>query len=60
MRETWTVRLDGRMRPIIEAIARDEEREPAQVVRRLLNRALAQQSTSSTVEAPGGARTGQA
>lgn len=37
----WQVRIDSRLRPLIEAIARDEEREPAQVVRRLLDRALA-------------------
>jgi hypothetical protein len=42
MPETWTVRIDGSVRPLIEAIAREEEREPAQVVRRLLKRALAQ------------------
>jgi len=52
MRETWTVRLDGRVRPIVEAIARNEEREPAQVVRRLLDRALAQHSSSSAIKAP--------
>jgi hypothetical protein len=40
MPDTWMVRLDGSVRPLIEAIAREEEREPAQVVRRLLNRAL--------------------
>lgn len=52
MRETWTVRLDGRVRPIVEAIARNEEREPTQVVRRLLDRALAQHSSSSAIKAP--------
>ena len=39
---SWVVRLHGRVRPLVEAIAREEEREPAQVVRRLLDRALKQ------------------
>jgi len=49
--DTWAVRLPNRVRPIIEKIAHAEEREPAQVVRRLIDRALAQharrQSTSN-------------
>jgi hypothetical protein len=52
MRETWTVRLDGRVRPIIEKIARDEEREPAQVVRRLLDRALVQHAVIKAPQTP--------
>jgi hypothetical protein len=39
--DAWTVRLDARVKPLVEEIARAEEREPAQVVRRLVNSALA-------------------
>lgn len=40
----WTVKLDARVRPIVELIAREEQREPAQVVRRLVDSALAQRA----------------
>ncbi len=40
MADAWTVRLDNRVRPIIERIAACEDREPAQVVRRLLDSVL--------------------
>jgi hypothetical protein len=40
-KETWSVKLDSSVRPLIEEIARVEEREPAQVVRRLINSSLA-------------------
>jgi hypothetical protein len=40
----WTVKLDSRIRPIIEAIAHEEQREPAQVVRRLVDSALVQRA----------------
>jgi hypothetical protein len=40
----WTVKLDARVRPIVEAIAHEEQREPAQVVRRLVDAALAQRA----------------
>jgi hypothetical protein len=40
----WTVKLDNRVRPIVESIAREEQREPAQVVRRLVDAALAQRA----------------
>lgn len=54
----WLVRLDGRVRPVVEAIARKEEREPAQVVRRLLDRALSQHPTARAVIETPGARQG--
>lgn len=46
MTETWTVRLDARVRPIIERIAFEEGRDAAQTVRYLLDRALAQRATN--------------
>ena len=47
MAEAWTVRLEPRVRPLVEAIAREEQRVPAQVVRRLLDSALAQRRVNS-------------
>jgi hypothetical protein len=38
---SWHVRLPRRLRTSVERIAAEEERHPAQVVRRLLIRALA-------------------
>jgi hypothetical protein len=40
---SWHVRLPRRLRTSVEKIAAEEDRHPAQVVRRLLIRALAQQ-----------------
>jgi hypothetical protein len=37
---TWTVRLPVRVRPAVEAIADQERRDPAQVVRLILESAL--------------------
>jgi hypothetical protein len=47
MAEAWTVRLEPRVRPLVEAIAREEQRVPAQVVRRLLDHALTQRASNS-------------
>jgi hypothetical protein len=44
MHDKWTVKLDARVRPIVEAIAYEEQRDPAQVVRRLVDSALAQRA----------------
>jgi predicted transcriptional regulator len=38
---SWVVRVDARLRPIIEKIAMSEERSRAFVVRRLLEQAIA-------------------
>jgi predicted transcriptional regulator len=38
---SWVVRVDARLRPIIEEIAMSEERSRAFVVRRLLEQAIA-------------------
>jgi predicted transcriptional regulator len=38
---SWVVRVDARLRPIIEEIAMSEERSRAYVVRRLLEQAIA-------------------
>jgi hypothetical protein len=38
---SWVVRVDARLRPIIEEIAISEERSRAFVVRRLLEQAIA-------------------
>jgi predicted transcriptional regulator len=38
---SWGVRVDARLRPIIEEIAMSEERSRAYVVRRLLEQAIA-------------------
>ena len=47
MADAWTVRLNPRVRPLVEEIAREEERKPAQVVGRLLDSALAQRTGNS-------------
>jgi hypothetical protein len=39
--DAWTVKLPGRVRPIIEALAFEEQRDAASMVRVLLDRALA-------------------
>jgi hypothetical protein len=45
----WTVKLDARVRPIIEAIAHEEQRDPAQVA--LAQRALAQRPAPMMTDA---------
>jgi hypothetical protein len=45
--DAWHVRIPQRLRPSIERIAEQEERHPAQVVRRLLIRALAEKERSA-------------
>jgi hypothetical protein len=40
--DAWHVRISQRLRPAVERIAVAEDRRPAQVVRRLLDRALQQ------------------
>jgi hypothetical protein len=49
MHDKWTVKLDGRVRPIIEKIAHEEGRDPANMVRRLVDSALAQRALSLNV-----------
>jgi len=44
MTDKWTVKLDARVRPIVEAIAHEEGRDPANMVRRLVDSALAQRA----------------
>jgi hypothetical protein len=50
--DKWTVKLDGRVRPIIEAIAHEEQRDPAQMVRCLVDRALAQRALAQRPSHP--------
>jgi hypothetical protein len=52
MSDSWLVRIDSRVRPLIAAIAREEEREPAQVVRRLVDSALAQRALTRRPASP--------
>jgi hypothetical protein len=44
----WIVRLPARIKPAVEAIARQEDRPPTQVVRRLLDAALAQRAIAAS------------
>jgi hypothetical protein len=44
--ESWMVRLPPRLKPLIEEIARTDHREPAQQVRFMLERALAERMIS--------------
>jgi hypothetical protein len=46
--DAWHVRIPQRLRASVERIAIAEDRHPAQVVRRLLIRALQQHERSST------------
>jgi hypothetical protein len=46
--DAWHVRIPRRLQASVERIAIDEDRHPAQVVRRLLIRALAQHVERST------------
>jgi hypothetical protein len=52
MTGTWTVKMDSRIRPIVEAIAREEDRDPASVVRRLVDSALAQRALAQRSSHP--------
>jgi hypothetical protein len=45
--DAWHVRIPRRLQASVERIAADEDRHPAQVVRRLLIRALAQHAERS-------------
>jgi hypothetical protein len=54
--DTWAVRIPNRVKPMIEAIAREEERVPAQVVRRLVDSALAQRALTQRPPTAGGLR----
>lgn len=49
--DAWHVRIPQRLRPAVERIAELEDRHPAQVVRRLLDRALRQFETEKQVSA---------
>jgi hypothetical protein len=46
--DAWNVRIPRRLRASVEKIAIAEDRHPAQVVRRLLIRALAQHADRNT------------
>jgi hypothetical protein len=48
----WTVKLDARVRPIVEAIAHEEGRDPANMVRHLVDSALAQRALGMRPAAP--------
>jgi hypothetical protein len=41
-KHTWNVRVDARLRPLVEQIANEEQREASQVLRRLVVSALVQ------------------
>jgi hypothetical protein len=49
--DAWHVRIPRRLRASIDRIAETEDRHPAQVVRRLLIRALAQHEQQSKATA---------
>ena len=49
--DAWHVLIPQRLRAPVERIAEAEERHPAQVVRRLLDRALQQIETEKQVSA---------
>jgi hypothetical protein len=50
--KTWTVRLNDRVRPLIERIAHEEERPAAQVGPRLLEGALKQHQVATSHPSP--------
>jgi hypothetical protein len=43
----WTVRLPARLRPIVEQVGREEYRQPADTVRWLIERALADRALTT-------------
>jgi hypothetical protein len=47
MSDGWTVRFDSRVKEIVAPIAHREQREPAQVLRRLVDSALAERAMSA-------------
>jgi hypothetical protein len=52
MSGVWTVKLDSRIRPIVEAIAHEEGRDPANMVRRLVDKALADRAIAQRPSHP--------